>query len=278
MFALVKVDGAAAGKQLPWALLQVVEPPKDGVCRCKFFSRHTLGRVAGLRAVLLGTTSGPLRMRLLQEKAERRTRAAATERDGAAPPRRLRRAARPPPLDGLAREGRGHVDNRGRRWSFDKIAFVSVLTGESRCARFPVRDHRRRPRRRRRAGGQRGAGPARVPRPDAAAERPRRLRGAVGDVPRHQRAQRQARAAGRRHRAGQADAGALAQRPRPADRRARRGAEAGRQAVAEGPAGAPAHRRGAAAAQVRRGRAAQDRQGPGEDREGGERPRNAWRG
>jgi tetratricopeptide (TPR) repeat protein len=134
VFALVKVEGNAAGKQQPWTLLQVVEPPKDGVCQCKLFSRHTLGRVTGLRAVLLGTTSGPLRMRLFQEKenGEPGRLLAVTVQ--------LRRDGFDGPVVAVPPSSRGEVDTGKSKTplTFDKLVFVSVMTGETLRARFPI--------------------------------------------------------------------------------------------------------------------------------------------
>ena len=69
VFALVRMSGGSVGELAPWALLQVEEPPTDGVCVCRYFSRYIQkGGVSGLRCVLLGTHKGTLRLRLVQDR------------------------------------------------------------------------------------------------------------------------------------------------------------------------------------------------------------------
>src|SRR5262249_39559919 len=50
------------------AVLQIETAPKDGASTCVLFSRFRLAKATGLRCMLLGTRSGPVRLRLLQPK------------------------------------------------------------------------------------------------------------------------------------------------------------------------------------------------------------------
>jgi hypothetical protein len=65
--------GRMQASRVPWALLEVTGPPRDGVCRCRYFHRFreddlrdTPGTL-GFRARKLGTTTGPVRLRLVDE-------------------------------------------------------------------------------------------------------------------------------------------------------------------------------------------------------------------
>src|SRR6266849_2125635 len=59
-----KVGGSQRSDRVPWALLKVIEEPKDGVCRCQLFKRwkNTVEKdpgVLGYRCIKLGTTTAP---------------------------------------------------------------------------------------------------------------------------------------------------------------------------------------------------------------------------
>lgn len=138
LFALVRPDSTGMGIRVPAAVLQVVEPPREGVCRCTLFSRFRLASVAGLRCVLLGTQSAPLRLRLMQERP-----------GGGTEPLRtyvtleLRRRGFEGEESSLltinTRPGRDIDTSRdGVKGTFSRIAFVSVRTGETLRARIPV--------------------------------------------------------------------------------------------------------------------------------------------
>jgi hypothetical protein len=56
-----------------WAMLQVVEPPKDGICVCQPLSRYewplpSIAGAQGLRCLKIGTTQGRLKLRLVDDK------------------------------------------------------------------------------------------------------------------------------------------------------------------------------------------------------------------
>jgi hypothetical protein len=137
VFQVLRADGPGPAQPVEGAYLQVVEPARDGSCLCRLFTRYRLARAAGLRAVLLGTRSAPLRLRVLQEKPG----------GGAGP------LSTPVTLH-LRKQGfegeestklqtspiRGQVNTArdGEKGVFDRLAFVSVLTGETLRARIPV--------------------------------------------------------------------------------------------------------------------------------------------
>jgi hypothetical protein len=145
VFRLVRGEGAGPAQVVDWAFLQVATPPADGVCECKLFSRFELSSVTGqrsavgLRAVLLGTGSGPLRLRVLQQK----------KGGGAGPLEgsvglQLRKNGFEGEESGMLRvpaltPGKEVDTSRyGAKGRFDRLAFVSVVSGETRRARFPV--------------------------------------------------------------------------------------------------------------------------------------------
>jgi hypothetical protein len=137
VFQLVRVDGAGPAQPEKWSYLQVVEPPRAGVCTCKLISRYQLARVSGLKAVLLGTRIGPVRLRLLQENPD-----GGTGPLQAAVNLQFRKhgfESEDPSLQLTATSGREvNTSTYGSRGQFDRLAFVSVLTGETRRAIVPV--------------------------------------------------------------------------------------------------------------------------------------------
>jgi hypothetical protein len=52
------------GEALPWALLRVEKAPRDGVCQCRYFTRHGDPLLPGNLCILLGTVTTPLRIHL----------------------------------------------------------------------------------------------------------------------------------------------------------------------------------------------------------------------
>jgi hypothetical protein len=76
VFALAqikKVGNEFRSSRVPWALLKVLEPPKDGICRCQIFSRfrdplEKGPSILGYRCLKLGTTTAPLHLRLVNSK------------------------------------------------------------------------------------------------------------------------------------------------------------------------------------------------------------------
>src|SRR5262249_25375434 len=72
VLTLVRIEQAGSGLRavrVPFALLQVSDEPKDGVCTCKLFNRHPDplkegAGVLGFRCLKIHTTQAPLRLRL----------------------------------------------------------------------------------------------------------------------------------------------------------------------------------------------------------------------
>jgi hypothetical protein len=80
VFALAPVQSdGSPGPRVPWALLRVVKPPEEGsaVCTCQLFARHPnpLAASGVHRCLKLGTTRGPLRLRVAVAGPNNTTRA-----------------------------------------------------------------------------------------------------------------------------------------------------------------------------------------------------------
>lgn len=141
VFALVGIT-QNAGRPWPslvrFALLQVEEAPKDGVCVCKLYHRYTdpltLGSgVLGYRCIKLGTTQAPLRLRFVEEEAKTPT-------------------PRPNLQVNVRRHGfRGEDTTREQGTTnadgvfqtapdkpYQHLAFITVLDGGTEKARIPV--------------------------------------------------------------------------------------------------------------------------------------------
>jgi hypothetical protein len=75
VFAVSRVSeqgGRLRSARIPWAVLQAIDVPRDGVCRCRFWRRYVqddLREMPGVtyRAVQMATIKGPLRVRLLDD-------------------------------------------------------------------------------------------------------------------------------------------------------------------------------------------------------------------
>jgi hypothetical protein len=136
VFALVQVPASgAAGQVVPWSYLQVQAAPRDGTCQCRLITRYPqLSRLVGLRCVKLGTTTAPLRLRLVPDKpdGERsinvtlQVRHSSFEGEAATL------------LDLPGRDDRD-VDTSGyEQGRFTGLAYVTVLDGAAVRARVPV--------------------------------------------------------------------------------------------------------------------------------------------
>ncbi|MBV9123367.1 MAG: hypothetical protein JO112_08425 [Planctomycetes bacterium] len=120
--------------RVEWALLQVTEEPKEGVCTCLLYARYSpplpsSPAIVGFRCLKLGTTTAPLRLRLVDEK-------------NFAPLSALRVKVSPFNFDAKVRDDK--VDNSegivqtDPQNPYPNIAFVRVLNGEIPLARVPV--------------------------------------------------------------------------------------------------------------------------------------------
>jgi tetratricopeptide (TPR) repeat protein len=136
---LVRVVGDGAGQQVPWTFLQVETPAKDGVCTCRLYRRYPSLRVRGLRCVLLGTRSGSLRLRVVQEKRGGRGYQAPESTLTLQIRRRGFEGENSSLLQVVPRVG-GDVDTSpfGAKGRFDRLAFITVMAGATRKARIPV--------------------------------------------------------------------------------------------------------------------------------------------
>ena len=145
VFGLVGIPNGAPGETVfPWLFLRVEKPPSDtagdGVCICRLYFRHVnpLGNAnfAGFRCVKLGTSRGPVRLRLTQRnpKGGVATTEALTlvvRRSGfeGEDSSRLRDAAQP--------DGSFDTVRYGQEGVFNHLAFVTVLGGAASSARIP---------------------------------------------------------------------------------------------------------------------------------------------
>jgi hypothetical protein len=117
--------------RMPWAVLQVIDEPKGGICRCRFFHRfqgenlNEGGQVLGYRCLQLATTAAPVRLRLIDDKDLRPL-------DGWEVHIRTGPEKKPVQLatnrDGLAIS----------KDAFAHLAFVEVIKGGNIRAQFPV--------------------------------------------------------------------------------------------------------------------------------------------
>ncbi|HLJ94284.1 MAG TPA: hypothetical protein VKU02_13940 [Gemmataceae bacterium] len=139
VFAVTQITQGTGHQQrsfrMPWTLLQVLEEPKNEVCRCRLLSRwqNPLPQepsVLGYRCLKLGTTQGRLRLRLVRENDKLRTPVPAVQ---------VRIGARGFDVDSnlerISTKQDGLVESAIR---YDNVAFVEVRDGEKLLARVPV--------------------------------------------------------------------------------------------------------------------------------------------
>lgn len=132
VFALASAPkGAGTGQAVPETLLQVREPPKDGRCLCRLFSRYQLRQVTDLRCIKLGTVRAPLRLRVVREGKEAGGLSVQIRRQGFRDEDELRHNLGPTGVVDTARDG-----DKGR---FTNMAFVSIYRGAGKpVAKVPV--------------------------------------------------------------------------------------------------------------------------------------------
>lgn len=137
VFAIAQITGGRGVEQsfrVPAALLQAIEAPHDGVCRCRLYHRYQNplaggGSTLGFRCLKLGTAVAPVKLHLVGERLL--------------------------PLDfsvhvGISRTGfedrqvdeppvsRGGLVETDPRHPYTAIAFVKVFSGTTLLARVPV--------------------------------------------------------------------------------------------------------------------------------------------
>jgi hypothetical protein len=78
VFAIARISqqaGKARADRIPWALLQVIDPPRDGVCRCRFYHRFQEDKLSGGKGVLgyrclkVATIKASLRLSVIDDKS-----------------------------------------------------------------------------------------------------------------------------------------------------------------------------------------------------------------
>jgi len=120
------------GERLEWALLQALEAPRNGLCRCRFQRRYAedgLTRQAGVlgfRCLKLTTTAAPLRLRLIDDKnlePQAGVQVHIFQKDYAGKARELTTNQ-----DGLA----------VTKETFSRLALVKVIAGGGTRAQFPI--------------------------------------------------------------------------------------------------------------------------------------------
>jgi hypothetical protein len=138
VFALVRVqaDGTPEGR-VPWAVLRVVEEPKDGACRCKLFYRfdpNPLTTGNAYRCLKLGTKRGPLRIHVVEAGPDNTTKPLASELDVFISPSDFDATDR---LKEHAVPGRNGIIDTGEKHQYDHVAFVKVMLDPT-PAKVPV--------------------------------------------------------------------------------------------------------------------------------------------
>jgi hypothetical protein len=146
VFALVQISqsgGALRAYHVPWALLQVKEEPKDGVCTCPLFHRHPRpldggAGVLGYRCLMLSTrTRQPLRLQLVSASAKKPI----PETSKQIHVQRFGFDTEPPNtrVSGVtSREGFLTTENEKDKGYYNHVAFVLVMVGEDVKANIPV--------------------------------------------------------------------------------------------------------------------------------------------
>lgn len=141
VFALVQINQGSAGLRAyrrPWAVLQVEEPPRDGSVVCRLYHRHPdplamAPGVLGYRAIKLGTTIAPLRLRFVEGDAR-----------GLTPRPNLQVHVRRQGFQGeetTREQGTSDADGffqAGRDKPYEHLAFVNILDGGQVRAQIPV--------------------------------------------------------------------------------------------------------------------------------------------
>lgn len=131
---LVQGRGGEQSFRVPWALLQLVDEPKGGVCRCRLFHRlkgplNPTPRTVGFRCLKLGTTDAPLRLRLVDAKS-------------GAPVANMRVTVSPDGFQGTPRDDL-QTDHYGLaetnpKTPYHNIAFAKVLNVGNLVANIPL--------------------------------------------------------------------------------------------------------------------------------------------
>jgi hypothetical protein len=134
VFAVSRIaqeSGRKKAQRLEWALLEVLDAPNAGVCRCRYWQRYQEDSLVeapgtlGFRAIRLATTTGPVKVQLLDDTtlAPLNGRTVRIQKSGMTKPAELLTNR-----DGLATTLE----------DFSHLAIVQVMSGETVRAQFPV--------------------------------------------------------------------------------------------------------------------------------------------
>jgi hypothetical protein len=134
VFAVSRITQEGAklrAARIEWAILQAIDDPEDGAVLCNYFHRYTQDQlitetpVVGFRCVKLNTTGGPLRLRLVDNKTQEFLSGLEVEvsADG-----NFTGKPQGATVDGFFKSSK----------SYNRVAYVRVLSGGSPLAQFPV--------------------------------------------------------------------------------------------------------------------------------------------
>jgi tetratricopeptide (TPR) repeat protein len=134
VFAVSRITQEGAklrAARVEWAILQAVEDPEDGAVLCNYFHRYTQDQpitespVVGFRCVKLNTTGGPVRLRVVDNKTQEFLSGLEIEvsADG-----NFTGKTQGATVDGFFKSSK----------SYDRVAYVRVLSGGTPLAQFPV--------------------------------------------------------------------------------------------------------------------------------------------
>ncbi len=131
VFALVPIQAdGTPGTREPWALLRVTEAPAEGsgTCICMLYHRHPLRSEPpqGYRCLKLGTTVGPLKIRISQRGEEGGALPLTESIDVGVSPNGFQESTSP--VKGIARAETGVFDSSTKGGSYEHVAFVRIKT------------------------------------------------------------------------------------------------------------------------------------------------------
>jgi hypothetical protein len=138
VFALVQIDGSQGQDRAVWhrwTFLQAREEPKDGKCLCSLLQGEPkqLPAARAYRCMKLGTSRGPLHIRVVKAGAARLT----PETDLQIHVRKNSFKQDETPEQG-ATDVHGFFNTDQRKITYDHVAFVSCMVNNAVRAQFPV--------------------------------------------------------------------------------------------------------------------------------------------
>jgi hypothetical protein len=138
VFALVQMDGPPGSERAVWhrwIFLQTREEPKDGKCLCSLLQGEPKQLASGpaYRCMKLGTTRGPLRIRVVRAGAPKLT----PEPDLEIHVRKNGFKQDEKPEQGVT-DVQGFFSTEPRKVLYDNVAFVSCMVNSAVRTQFPV--------------------------------------------------------------------------------------------------------------------------------------------